>query len=456
MNPQSPQSTSPAPAEALDEEPAAATTTTPRRRKRPNVRPTTKLNVFITGGSDPRDLGLSSKPPRYPNAEGGTRRPVLNKLLAADKVGVVQVSAGQKHAAALTHDGEVLTWGCNDFFALGRVTATEDDEATPTVVRGLEALDIVQVVATNHATFVLTTSGLVFGWGTFMGDDGIIGFTKEIIEKKTKARPEELAARTPTPVHGLRDITHLAAGSNHVLALTRGGNVFAWGAGHQGELGRRLVYRHRYESLTPRSVSFPRNAIARIFAGFSHSFAVDRQGRVFAWGLNNFGQTGIPAEGDEERPANPHVNHPERVQSLEGIKVECIAAGLHHSAACTEDGRVMVWGRCDADQVGASLKLVPDELLLRDDRGMPRMVVVPIQIPSLEASTVAAGTDNCFAINRDGVLLAWGFSDNFRTGLKKEDSANEPKLVTSGALADVKCTSVISRGSFTVFTVLAE
>lgn len=146
----------------------AAASSSPKARPPLNTRPTTRLHVFVAGGSEPQDLGLGARALEHPNGGGGTRRPVLNTLLDVDTVGVVQVSVGLKHAAALTHDGRVLTWGCNDFFALGREAEWTEDEATPGVVRGLEALDVVQVVATDHATFVLTTTGLVYGWGSFM------------------------------------------------------------------------------------------------------------------------------------------------------------------------------------------------------------------------------------------------------------------------------------------------
>lgn len=122
----------------------------------------------MAGGAESRELGLGNTALQYPNGEGGTEEPILNPLLDPETVGVVQVAAGHNHAAALTHDGTVLTWGCSDFFALGREADGPEDEATPGPVGGLEALDIVQVVVTDHATFVLTTSGLVFGWGSFM------------------------------------------------------------------------------------------------------------------------------------------------------------------------------------------------------------------------------------------------------------------------------------------------
>lgn len=146
----------------------AGMSSSPRRGGPLNSRPTTRLQVFVAGGADPRELGLGKIAPKYPNSEGGTEEPILNPLLDPVTIGVVQVAAGHNHAAALTHDGKVLTWGCSDFFALGRKADGPEDEATPGPVEGLEALDAVQVVATDHATFVLTARGRVYGWGSFM------------------------------------------------------------------------------------------------------------------------------------------------------------------------------------------------------------------------------------------------------------------------------------------------
>lgn len=122
----------------------------------------------MAGGADPRELGLGTEAPKHPNGEGGTETPMLNPLLDPETVGVVQVASGHNHAAVLTHDGKVLTWGCSDFSALGRKADDPEDEATPGPVEGLEALDVVQVVVTDHATFVLTAFGRVYGWGSFM------------------------------------------------------------------------------------------------------------------------------------------------------------------------------------------------------------------------------------------------------------------------------------------------
>ena len=69
----------------------------------------------------------------------------------------------------------------------------------------------------------------------------------------------------------------------------------------------------------------------------------------------------------------------------------------------------------------------------------------------LKAEFVAAGTDNCFAIDLDGQLYAWGFSENFRTGLATEDSVKEPTRIADEHLSKLTTKFVASRGSFAFF-----
>ncbi len=176
----------------------------------------------------------------------------------------------------------------------------------------------------------------------------------------------------------LSNVKQLAAGSNHVLALTQSGQIWAWGCGNQGQLGRRFVHRHRYQALIPQRVTVARRSIAGVFAGWEHSFAIDTAGRVYAWGLNNFGQTGIPPDDGEDALC---VERPTLVKALSGAKIRQIAGGLNHSIACTDKGTVFVWGRCDGSQLGIDLATVPTKNLKTDVRGMPRIVTVPTIVP---------------------------------------------------------------------------
>jgi regulator of chromosome condensation len=441
--------------------------------------PTTRLRVLLFGSGESGELGLGAAEINGRGPEHA-ELPRYNHLLSPETVGVVQVAVGGMHCAVLTHDGQVLTWGVNDSKALGRDTKWEapdelpDDmtdlnplESTPAPVKGLDSLDspVVQVVACDGATFVLTAAGNVYGWGTFYGNDGPFGFLKERIEGGRKGA--YLFQDEPIRISQLKDIKELAAGTNHVLALTDSGNVYAWGSGHQAELGRRIMARREGEALVPRPVGLPKNKITKIFAGFNHSFAIDNQGQVWSWGLNNFGQTGLASNDD-----NLHISSPVVVDELRKYRIRQVGAGFHHTLACTEDGEVLAWGRCDDAQIGIDTSSIPAEHMLFDSRNQARILSVPTKVPGtansfffffppfvhintncfsgLSAQSVAAGIDNSFIINQEGSVLSWGFSDNYRTGLRTEDSVDKPTLVKSKAMAGMKFTFVGCGGQFSV------
>ncbi|KAG6086300.1 hypothetical protein E4U15_000758 [Claviceps sp. LM218 group G6] len=437
-----------------------------------NRAPTQRLDVVVFGSGENGELGLGSI--RYDRKNPVVAdKPRVNHLLRADEVGVVQVAVGVRHCAALTHDGVVLTWGLNDSRALGRNTTSWEHskdidykhatdinslESTPLPVEGLShlGLKITQVAATDNATFALTDSGFVYGWGTFHDSDGVYGFLRHKMQKThkthktTKTRDFETRFQaSPVRIEGLRNVKHLSAGMNHVLALTTSGDVYAWGSGQQAQLARRLVQRHQHESLTPRMVDLPKKGIVSIFAGFNHSFALDRQGHVWTWGLNNFGQTGIPANDE-----NLHIGHPTLVPGLEGYSIRHMAPGFHHSLACTADGQVLAWGRCDASQSGMDPVALSNEKCLFDSRGRPRILLNPTLIPGVAAGAkfVAAGMDNSLAIDEHGTVSCWGYSENFRTGLGSQNTAEIPTELVGKGVVNRGFTYAGCGGEFTIMT----
>ncbi|KFY09968.1 hypothetical protein V492_05276 [Pseudogymnoascus sp. VKM F-4246] len=380
-----------------------------------NTPPTTKLNIYVCGDGESGELGLGhtvidGKKPT------GVKRPRLNPLLPASTVGVVQIAAGGMHCVALTHDQQILTWGVNDDGALGRETAweapmrdadavsdegSEDEgdlnpkESTPTAIPR-EAFDnvpglFVQVVALDSASFALTSTGSVYGWGTFRANDGILGFAASTALSSSKSKKFQ---RTPTLLPSLTKITSLAAGNNHILALSATGHVFTWGTPEQSQLGRRLP-RSRITALTPSPVALP--PITKIACGAYHSFALTSSGDV----------------------------------------IRDIAGGEHHSLACTSDGRVLIWGRCDDNQAGLNLSALPAQSLVFDAHGRPR-ILAPTLIPGLgSVMAVAAGIDNSFAVTQQGTANAWGYSENYRTGLGTVETPETPVLVAEGKVISV-------------------
>ena len=281
----------------------------------------------------------------------------------------------------------------------------------------------------------------------FQSNEGILGFT-----------PDTLIQSTPTHLPALSKITSLTCGDNHVLALSTTGAVYAWGSGQQNQLGRRVVERTRTNGLTPREFGLPRssrNKITSVAAGAYHSFATDSKGQVWAWGLNSYGETGITEGAGEDEAV---VLSPQVVSHLAGHSITHLAAGAHHSLAVTADGACLVWGRVDGGQAGIPLPAIPPANLVADERGNPRILRLPTPIPALasNAAFVAAGSDHCVAVTRDGKALAWGFSGNYQTGLGTSEDVAEATLIDNTAVRGKQLCWAGAGGQFSVLAAEAE
>ncbi|KAL2022431.1 hypothetical protein VTK56DRAFT_5260 [Thermocarpiscus australiensis] len=441
----------------------------PKRVARPlkviNEAPKQVMDIFVFGEGTAGELGLGSV-----RVDGkkpiDVKRPRLNPNLK----GVVQVACGGMHVAALTQDNKILTWGVNDQGALGRDTtwegglkdldAAEDDsdsdedddtgmnpkESTPGEIdtSGIpEDTKWVQLVASDSATFALTATGQVYGWGTFRSNEGILGFTRNV-----------MVQRTPTLVPELSKIKKLAAGLNHVLALDEKNKIYAWGAGQQAQLARRLLERDDHAALFPTGIgSLPGRAKAeKITCGSYHSFVVDTKSRVIGWGLNNYAELGVEDEAGKD---GGYVMRPQLIKSLSQYEIADIAGGEHHSLACTKNGELLTWGRIDGHQVGQPSESFSEDNTLYDDRNKPRILLVPTLVPDIkDVVSVAAGTDHSFAITKDGKVYSWGFSANYQTGQGTTDDIESPTLIDNTAIRDRKIIFAGAGGQYSILGAL--
>lgn len=69
---------------------------------------------------------------------------------------------------------------------------------------------------------------------------------------------------------------------------------------------------------------------------------------------------------------------------------------------------------------------------------------------------VAAGTDNSFAISKDGKAYSWGFSSNYQTGQGTIDDIHVPTFIDNTATRDKKIIAAGAGGQYSILIGVAE
>jgi alpha-tubulin suppressor-like RCC1 family protein len=254
----------------------------------------------------------------------------------------IVVAAGQSIFAAIDQAGSLFTWGLNIDQALGRTT--EQMNALPGVVQGLPAMQ--SVALGDNFMIALSRAGEVFSFGSSSAGQLGLGHLKNIgIAEQVQLNASKDAASKDAAAKLNASIKSIVVGATHVLALCREGNVYAWGSNQYGQLGHQ---RKRYDSQAA-LLEMPEK-ITALAAGTHFSLALTESGDVYAWGWNGFGQLGV----NDTLPRST----PTKVPGL--AQIQAIAAGDMHAVAigkCALYG----WGSNDAGQLGraAQQQLTP-------------------------------------------------------------------------------------------------
>lgn len=118
-----------------------------------------------------------------------------------------------------------------------------------------------------------------------------------------------------------------------------------------------------------------------------------------------------------------------RIEGLRGKEVVALDGGHSHSAAVTKDGKHFAWGRIDGGQLGirfTEAQLEDEEIIRRDENDRPRICLVPTEVTtSGKAAAVACGTDHTLFINDQGLVYTTGFGTMGQLGHGNYDDTSE-------------------------------
>ena len=307
-----------------------------------------------------------------------TRIPGLTNIRA--------LAAGDNHSLALSADGHVWAWGYNGYGQLGRGNTTASQVPVQVLAAsGSPLAGIIAIGAGDSYSLALAADGTVWAWG-YNGSGQLADGTGT-----TRTLAQQVGDANGRPLVG---ITAIAAGSDHALALKSDGRVLAWGYNGYGQLGDNTTSSRQRAALVLDDGYLALTGIVAIAAGGRHSLALDRDGQVFAWGYNGYGQLG------EGSTTNRYL--PEWVVGADGFPlkhIRAIAAGESHSLALGSGFNLLGWGRNEQGQLGDGG---------RTDRRWAAAVVDADGSPPTQVQQVAAGGSHALALRVDGTLLGWG------------------------------------------------
>ncbi|KTF84357.1 hypothetical protein cypCar_00021780, partial [Cyprinus carpio] len=274
---------------------------------------TSEGEVFSWGDGDYGKLGHgNSSTQKYPKLIQG---PLQGKV-------VVCVSAGYRHSAAVSEDGELYTWGEGDFGRLGH--GDSNSRNIPTLVKDIS--NVGEVSCGSSHTIALSKDGRTV-WSFGGGDNGKLGHgdTNRVYKPKVVEALQGMFIRK------------VCAGSQSSLALTSTGQVYAWGCGACLGCGSSEA-----TALRPKLIEeLATTRVVDVSIGDSHCLALSHDNEVYAWGNNSMGQCG---QGNSTGP----ITKPKKVIGLDGVAIQQISAGTSHSLAWTalpRDRQVVAWHR---------------------------------------------------------------------------------------------------------------
>jgi alpha-tubulin suppressor-like RCC1 family protein len=176
-------------------------------------------------------------------------------------------------------------------------------------------------------------------------------------------------------VDGLGDVEQVACGGHHYAGFSvvrdKEGRVFAWGDNSFGQLS----FEGKKPCLAPRQIDLGGQKSAWIACGTQHVVVVLENGKVVSFGDNSFGQ---------------------QVVSVEDKFVIAVSCGDAHTLLLTREGSVIAFGSDELGQTGGAGSLA-------------------------NVHQVACGQSYSLALLKDGSVFAFGCNAHAQLGSPKSD-----------------------------------
>lgn len=313
---------------------------------------------------------------------------------------IVAISGGGLVGLALDDQGQIWSWGYNEDGALGIASSDTGLISAPVKVKQDSTCGVAKAISVGGDGFgdhalMIGINGVVCAWGNNRSGQLGIGSSNIYIA-------------SPTALTSISDIVAISAGANHSLALKNFGVLYVFGDNTYYQLSTSSFMgslspfeaasagtRIKYSTIAAGSVAnhimttaadvlvpyadrlflwgkgqasdgsntnctaycqpagYDPDQTDLIAAGSNYSLLTRKDGSLWSWGDNTYGQLGGPLL------TSPTRYFPAKIaDNLGGQKIVAISAAYRHSVALTADGRVWTWGDNTYGQLGRATPIV--------------------------------------------------------------------------------------------------
>ncbi|ESQ28169.1 hypothetical protein EUTSA_v10019747mg, partial [Eutrema salsugineum] len=319
---------------------------------------------------------------------------------------VHQIACGVKHAALVSRQGEVFTWGEESGGRLGH--GMGKDVTGPQLIESLPVSSVDFVACGEFHTCAVTMTGEIYTWGDGTHNAGLLGHGTDVSHWIPK--------RISGPLEGLR-IASVSCGPWHTALITSTGHLFTFGDGTFGVLGHgdreTVFYPREVESLSGlRTIAvacgvWHAAAVVEVIATQSSSSIPS--GKLFTWGDGDKNRLG---HGDKEPRLKPTC-----VSALIDHSFHKVACGHSLTVGLTTSGKVFTMGSTVYGQLGNPTA----------DGKLPCLVEDKLTNDCVEE--VTCGAYHVAVLTSRNEVFTWGKGANGRLGHGDMEDRNAPTLV---------------------------
>jgi len=352
-----------------------------------------------------------------------------------------QVRAGDNHILAIGWDGSLWAWGRNQYGQLG--LGNTNNQNRPTRVG--QSADWIQVSGGQYHSLAIRYGGQMWAWGfggrgslglgptsQGQGPEGQVNLGSVIAADPNRPVNVNAPRRIMVPhADGWESVS--AGGSRGVsvhystvsVAQRTDGRVFTWGTNTFGQSGLNNITTQWVLWPTPRLVTNLTGTWTSVDAGRSSSVAAIRDGHLYTWGSSFWGEGGRGHIIASDQPGAAH--HPGRVAAPSGASSWIsVSAGYNFMVAVDNIGRLWSWGWDNNGRLGRS---ATDQ-----NRPHPNLVEFQGESPRFtrHGINISQGAGHVLAICDNDRLWAWGANGSGQLGNGTTTSTSTPFEVLIG------------------------